>query len=1186
MFKRQKIAAVILTASMVFSFMGFDTLAASSRGWNQNDDQEWYYVDTNGDLVTGWQDISGKRYYFNDDGIMQTDWQNIEGKWYYFNANGTMQTGWQKLSGKWYYFDADGAMLKGWQKISNKWYYFDASGVMKTGWQKISGKYYYFNNSGTMLTGWQQISGKWYFFNTSGAMQTGWLNRSGKWYYLNASGAMQTGSQQVSGKWYIFDDSGVMLTGLQEVDGKVYYYDEVGGAMQTGLIWIGEDLYYFNSSMQKGWKSVDGNYYYFTDDGVAVVGDFFEQSGKTYYFNDQGVMQTGLVVIGDDTYYFRESGAMVINDTVDGMEFGPDGKRIISGEDVTVDNAKWYYLNTTTGYDCTTRLDLDLTLSDTANVYYSVAKDGEVVYTSEVINTDYLAMTYSSVLGAETTSDGYIVEGTYTFTAYFANGAVLYTDDAAVTTVGGGTVSPDYSVYINWNEKEDNRSDYYNIYGFYNGYYGNYFDELGTTRYEFIKDGTVVYQSDWVEPDDYNEVEMDSDSINELITDPDTGLVLPGVYTVKVYSEDNELIGSESTTVYIEPGHINVYVNFYEDDETGLWTISYEPIISYPESDTPDTMYVLSKDNQVFYESAVVAGDGDSAREFTLDSRFTDVWDTEHDCLIGGKYTVTILDVEGNVLATQSRHIEGYLEPFVIESDEDVAWDAYFMNSDFERNKYYSDCDGITFCCYSPVEGLQADLYRCPDDEPLNLRSVPYMTVAGEATYEHDNGEIIINEYEFRFESDEASFIPATYYVVVRDSSTVIMIAKCYVTNTKNPYSGAEIFPFAEDRLNVFSWNEELANLLQRYSDVEFGYEMVESYAYQAALDARFAVQDSSTPDLFACDADYGRKYINSSFTASLEDLGIGDDELEDMYQYTIDYATTNNGDIKGLTWQAHPSVVFYNRTIAQRFLGVSDPSSVSEYFANWNSVISTARQINDASNGTVKIASGIDDFTRAYVAGANGWVTASGSIDPTLGEYLDFAKLLNDEDLTWNTWQWSNDWNNNALNGSTLAYFGPMWLGQFVLGINPEYNSSYDSDVLGTWGICPAPTGSFWGGTWLMANKYSSKLDLAAQAMRDLCINIDNLEDMAERGEFVNNRTVNGTMAIVANDGFDWLGGQNPYAMLDHAAASARYSPILDNNAVYNEFSTVENAYLDGEFDSLAEAEAAFLARYHNLVG
>jgi FOG: Glucan-binding domain (YG repeat) len=70
---------------------------------------------------------------------------------YYLNSDGNMVTGWLNLNGSWYYFGTDGAKKVGWQQLSGKWYYLDSEGRMQTGWVKDrNGKYYYLNSDGSM----------------------------------------------------------------------------------------------------------------------------------------------------------------------------------------------------------------------------------------------------------------------------------------------------------------------------------------------------------------------------------------------------------------------------------------------------------------------------------------------------------------------------------------------------------------------------------------------------------------------------------------------------------------------------------------------------------------------------------------------------------------------------------------------------------------------------------------------------------------------------------------------------------------------------------------------------------------------------------------------------------------------------------------------------------------------------
>ena len=199
-----------------------------TTGWLQAADGNWYFLNAQSELCTGWLQDNGKWYYLNGSGVMQRGWLQDNRKWYYFDGSGAMQTGWVKDNGTWYYFDSSGAMKTGWLQDNGKWYYFNGSGTMQTGWVKDSGTWYYFDGSGAMKTGWLQDNGKWYYFDGSGAMKTGWLQDNGKWYYFNGSGAMQTGWLKLAEKWYYFENSGVMVTGKRNISGKEYMFDSSG----------------------------------------------------------------------------------------------------------------------------------------------------------------------------------------------------------------------------------------------------------------------------------------------------------------------------------------------------------------------------------------------------------------------------------------------------------------------------------------------------------------------------------------------------------------------------------------------------------------------------------------------------------------------------------------------------------------------------------------------------------------------------------------------------------------------------------------------------------------------------------------------------------------------------------------------------------------------------------------------
>ncbi len=171
-----------------------ETAVTSDEGYTWMTGNNGYRLkNSNDEYVTGWAEVDGEWYYLNADGYMATGWVKDGNTWYYLRNNGTMvSNGWYAVDGVWYYFGSTGAMKLGWVLDNSRWYYMTSSGAMaKTCWKQIDGKWYYFTGSGAMATGWVAVNNNWYYLDESGAMVTGWKLIKGSWYYLvPANGAM------------------------------------------------------------------------------------------------------------------------------------------------------------------------------------------------------------------------------------------------------------------------------------------------------------------------------------------------------------------------------------------------------------------------------------------------------------------------------------------------------------------------------------------------------------------------------------------------------------------------------------------------------------------------------------------------------------------------------------------------------------------------------------------------------------------------------------------------------------------------------------------------------------------------------------------------------------------------------------------------------------------------------------
>ena len=83
---------------------------------------------------SGWYDEDGgRRFYLGNSGepVRNSWYQDADGRWYWFDGAGMMvHDTWYQYNGAWYYLGTDGAMLTGQQTIDGKWYVLDSSGRM------------------------------------------------------------------------------------------------------------------------------------------------------------------------------------------------------------------------------------------------------------------------------------------------------------------------------------------------------------------------------------------------------------------------------------------------------------------------------------------------------------------------------------------------------------------------------------------------------------------------------------------------------------------------------------------------------------------------------------------------------------------------------------------------------------------------------------------------------------------------------------------------------------------------------------------------------------------------------------------------------------------------------------------------------------------------------------------------
>ena len=113
----------------------------------------WFYVeDTNGTLASGWRTIDGVKYYFSpySNYMYSDDYVYIDDDYYFFDESGALLTGWINKWGNTYYSTEDGKIQTGWQTIGAYKYYFDPDSfyMYRSGIYTIDGEDYEFDYQG------------------------------------------------------------------------------------------------------------------------------------------------------------------------------------------------------------------------------------------------------------------------------------------------------------------------------------------------------------------------------------------------------------------------------------------------------------------------------------------------------------------------------------------------------------------------------------------------------------------------------------------------------------------------------------------------------------------------------------------------------------------------------------------------------------------------------------------------------------------------------------------------------------------------------------------------------------------------------------------------------------------------------------------------------------------------------
>jgi ABC-type glycerol-3-phosphate transport system substrate-binding protein len=394
----------------------------------------------------------------------------------------------------------------------------------------------------------------------------------------------------------------------------------------------------------------------------------------------------------------------------------------------------------------------------------------------------------------------------------------------------------------------------------------------------------------------------------------------------------------------------------------------------------------------------------------------------------------------------------------------------------------------------------------------------------------------------------------------------------------------------ASKNLVVWSFTDELEGMINNYykaahPDITVEYSMTPTDQFPNKLDPVLQ-SGSGTPDVFALENAFVRKYIESDLLLPLDDV------YEEVKGKMADYPMkigSYNGHVYGMAWQVCPGALFYRRSLAKAYLGTDDPAEVQKYVANLDKFVETAKLLKEKSNGKCDIVSSTGDMFMPYKgARKSPWVVDDKLvIDPAMEKFMDMCKTLHDNNLEGRVGQWSEGWfagmkgtlkdeKGNPI--EVFCYLLPTWGLHYVLKQNSP-------DTAGDWAMCAGPANYYWGGTWIAAYKNTKNPNAAKEMIKYLATDDTFLTAYAKAsGDTVGNLNVQNALKDSFSD--PYLDGQNHYKEFCEMAKGIDGSLIQGTDQqIESLFNEEVAAYTNGE-KSKEQALKDFKAQVSSTMG
>lgn len=384
--------------------------------------------------------------------------------------------------------------------------------------------------------------------------------------------------------------------------------------------------------------------------------------------------------------------------------------------------------------------------------------------------------------------------------------------------------------------------------------------------------------------------------------------------------------------------------------------------------------------------------------------------------------------------------------------------------------------------------------------------------------------------------------------------------------------------------LKIMSWNDDFREAMETYfiprheelmSGVEINWINDEIVGYQANVENRLDKGESI--DIFLGDDEMSPHFANNSHVASLNQLGINNDDLALQYPYTRVLGSDQSGIQRGSAMNAEPGILLYRTDYAEQYLGVRSQEQMQRILSSWDTFLNAAKTINEHSEGSVQMLCDSSEIWRSIDAAMIGHWVSSGELsvsDDTLMHWMEYLDQLNAAKGISGIKPFDDDWG-EAVNNSVFCFYAAPWLTKSAASDNADITTIFSSSKssgasFGKFKTAPAPNGFVYGGNWLYSSANCENKELVGEIIRAFTCDEEFMRLIALCNmEYVNNTAVIDALSEqnISNPLFDGLDAFSIYRSSAEKLNLA--SPSVYDSAVSKMFYSQAKSYSQGKVDA-----------------